>query len=219
MIADLAGPDAGSPRDGAAAAFDLSSVGAEDLVTASQADANPDAAADPLAPHPPKGATLCGHGMATAAEAAKACAEPSFALDQAQKLARRCDGAKVTGVSWEVYCSGGGVYLWVRYHQLQANARYPGCMGFLSDQLTYGWRDVSDAQGGRGGAMTVAQAGEGFNDLTPLEVVASDSVQPIGPSGTGNLYLFADFNDTCGGAPVSAVVSGVAVQWDAGHGG
>jgi hypothetical protein len=163
---------------------------------------------------PPSGYTRCGHGSFTPAEAATACAVPSFVLDQVQMVARSCSSVTLSGGQWEAWCGPTAAtqppYVRVEYDGLLADS---GLINELS-----GW---IDANGGGSGMTLPPGAGlTALDTMTPTDAVLQTlgNTQPAA-TGQANVFLLGDMSSGGQGAGTQAVISGASVSWNAYDGG
>ncbi len=156
----------------------------------------------------------CGHGTFTQTDAATACAVPNMYLDNGPGAAvRYCDGANLTGGTWEVWCSGGPLLVKLHIDGLTGTDTHSGCMGFTGRKVLYAWSQLNGSGSGmlpKSGAPVAFDIAKSITvDLATLGNTHSDQ------SGSGHLYLLGEFPGPCGNIGPRAVMSGVAVSWNA----
>jgi len=163
---------------------------------------------------PPSGATRCGHGSFTEAEAMMACASASASALPIMTVTG-CGAVTISGGLWEVWCGSSATdapYVRVRYDGVLVTAG-----GGPVDEVI-GWIDAN----GGGSGMTLAP-GSGllsFNSTTPTDAV----LQSLGNTqaavaGQGTVFLLGTIGLSAGSSGTPTVVSGVAISWDVHDGG
>lgn len=175
-------------------------------------DATTDARADGGA------ARRCGHGTFTQADALLACAVPNTYLDSGLpgEQTRRCDGATITGGSWEVWCSSGPLLVKLHLDGLTATGAYGGCGGFTEIKVWSGW---SHLNGQGSGMLPTTAAPLGFDVTMPIAIdLATLGNTNNEVAGSGHLFLIGEFPPGCGALRPRAVMSGVAIAWNAATG-
>jgi hypothetical protein len=183
---------------------------------------------DPLAPHPPAGATKCGDGTFTAGDASTACTKPSFALDDMLlpdgghgSTPRECGALTTAGGVWQVWCAPDATYLWARFDDVQNDGALKDCHGGSLLMIDEGVFDTGSI-GGNGAHVATYQDPYGMIFGTPPGVsqtaiyeLTIDGKWPPGDGGA-SLYLLGSLDDSCAGGPQPPVVlSGVGVTWKA----
>src|SRR4051794_13082344 len=121
----------GGPAVEAGTAYD----GSDDPTDASTIDAHADGGSDAAT------SWRCGHGTFTQADAVTACAAPNNYLDGPGAAARYCDGATISGGSWEVFCSAGPLLVKLHLDGLTGTATHSGCMGFTERKVQSAWSE------------------------------------------------------------------------------
>ena len=199
-----AGADGGDVADGGAPGKD---GGPTDAAVDAKADGGSDASTS----------WRCGHGTFTQADAVTACAVPNMYLDNGPGAAvRYCDGARVTGGTWEVWCSAGPLLVTLHVDGLTGTDTHSGCMGFTGRKVQSAWSELNGSGSGmlpKSGAPVAFDIAKPINvDLATLGNTQSDK------SGSGHLYLLGEFPGPCGNIGPRAVMSGVAISWNAATG-
>jgi hypothetical protein len=159
-------------------------------------------------------AKRCGHGTFTQAEAIVACEAPNLYLDSGPGAQPRyCDGATISGGSWEVWCSSGPLLVKLHLDGLTATTARSGCMGFTETKVASGW---SQLNGSGSGMLPKSGAPVAFDVTKPIAIdLATLGNSTSDKTGTGQLYLIGEFPGPCGGQRPRAVMSGVAISWNA----
>ena len=156
----------------------------------------------------------CGHGSFTQADAVIACAVPNMYLDNGPgAAARACDAATISGGTWEVRCSSGPLLVEVQFECITGTGSQVGCMGSTQQKVVSAW---SQLNGSGSGMLPKSGAAVTFDIAKPLTVdLATLGNSTSDKSGAGHVYLIGELPPACGTIGARAVVSGVAVQWDA----
>ena len=231
--ADAAASDAGGSGDasvhdggggGDAAVADASPTVDASPTSDAPLDAMADAA-NPLAPHPPPGATMCGHGAITSGDFASGCMSPSWVLDMTLQpdggfasTPRNCGALAIGSGQWEAWCTSSQTYVWARFDQLQNQGTYVDCHNvslLWIDEAVY---DTGSSGGNGAHVGTYQMNGTQIVGTTPgmpqigiLEVTVGNT--PNG--GAAKLYVLGSLENTCNmGAPgPPTVFGGIAVSW------
>ena len=257
--------DAGSPGRDAAARTDSAMPGSDGGTPSPEAAPPGDATGTDTSPpsqdsspgttgaaHPPPGTSLCGQGTFTQAESLAACSSAataqvcsdynSFAPDGSTQpviVPSQCDGATITGGSWQVWCSAAfGVYFYAEWDGPLATGTVGNCTNggeFLTP--TEGWLGVynnittSNVNTGPGpiepkllpaGAEGIFNASQSGITLAAHAIVVEQTIGAdalanwdfgVDTALHGSAYAF--YAGECNGAhPV--VLGGVALTWNGG---
>jgi hypothetical protein len=180
------------------------------------------------APKPPPGATKCGFGTITQADAFKACGDPSMTLDYKSdfdggftKVPRHCDAVTIDSGRWEVWCSPTALYIWAEWDGVRSTGSWSaGCPGDETLAIGMGLWDYGWGSGGGGGSLPPYKVtpAYGFSKSTPAKVTLELSYTGAVPSGAAHLFVSAYHWATCGGGKVGprdedAVVTAMPLAW------
>ena len=198
--AGAAAPSSGGPRGDSGAAPDDAS---------SSPDTGKDAGADAAA-----SSWRCGHGTFTQADSVAACALPNLYLDSGPGAAPRyCDGATITGGSWEVWCSSGNLLVKLHVDGLTGTSSHAGCAGLTERKVYSAWAQLN---GSGSGMMPKAGAPLAYDVSKSVAVdLATLGNTAHADTGTGTLFLLSEFPAACAALPARAVMGGVNVSWNA----
>lgn len=121
------GSVSGSLEDGGVEGLDASKEPDAKVVSdggSSKTDSatSPDGGGDSLQASPPAGFSKCGSGLITTASALSAC--QGFD-DSSPVRPKACDGATLTGGSWELWCKGDDRWVWARFDDVRTTATFP----------------------------------------------------------------------------------------------
>lgn len=182
-----------------------------------------DAGLDPLAPHPPAGATKCGSGTITAGSSQTACTEPSFVLDDVplpdggtESMPRACDALTVSGGEWQVWCSATEAYVWARIDATNAGT-LQDCHGLSLLMIDEGLYDTGSSGGNGVQVMTYEADGTeiaGTPPGDPQTIIASLTI-PSTQGGAAQLFVAGSLEDSCqsGAFGPETVLAGLDATW------
>jgi hypothetical protein len=159
--------------------------------------APPDAASGPLDPKPPAGASPCGAGAFTQADATTECQAGVLGLGSGF-VQGRCGSLSLDAGEWKAWCTPTTAYVWMKFAGAALPTPIDGCPAWT----IHGMYRNGFASGDLGNSQ---QSGHTTGDLaaTPKDIVMWRTIVLASPSekGTAALYLGAMPNPQCKNLP------------------
>ncbi len=169
-----------------------------------------------LGPNPPAGASLCGDGTFTAADAANTCALVSSGAPP-NDYERHCNAVTMAGGEWQAWCSPAGVYLWARFESVVATGTYELCAGAPGMFSNLGWYNVGVAGQSAGGSLSTDVHDIDVSPAVDVEVDLFHGDPDFGSeSGAASIWLVPMLDVACpgGGFGPPFVAAGATLSWE-----